>query len=433
MKKLFAFFAVAMMGMIVLLPQGWARDYTLRDVYREALAGSEKIELARESVSIAQTGRGKALSLLIPRLTAFGTYNHYSEQKYTDGGMLIQPHQSGNWGVSADQSFSLSAREIDALKIAGHSVVKSQYEFEAVRSDFVLAVASAFFDVLKTKKALEIAAANMERLTHYRQSVHKRVQVGELTRTALLRAEGELSGARADFLRATNALHLSRAALVRLTGIEESFRLVDEDVAPDLACDLKRMRDEALLSRADLKSYDLQTQIAERQVMYARGSFWPSLGLFAAYNRADQKDPTPSLNRESLVAGVSMTFPFFEGGLRWAELKEAKARERQARLMYQDFRKTVDIELQRSCLELETQKGALTFLADQETFARDNYNAVLRQFENGLATSLDVMDANSLLLTAEKNLSEAQYNYRLAGLGVRRAAGTLLDYVGVGE
>ncbi len=143
---------------------------------------------------------------------------------------MIQPEESGTWGVRADQSFSLSARELDALKIAGQSITKSEFDLDAAKSDFVLAVASSYYDVLKAKKALEIAAANVERLTQYRNSAEKRVKVGELTKTALLRADGELSGARADYLRATNALKLTRAALIRITGIEETFRLKDEKI-----------------------------------------------------------------------------------------------------------------------------------------------------------------------------------------------------------
>ena len=62
------------------------------------------------------------------------------------------------------------------------------------------------------------------------------------------------------------------------------------------------------------------------------------------------------------------------------------------------------------------RRELLKFLEDQLAFARDNYKAVLRQFENGLAVSLDVMDANSLLLSSEKNVAEALYNYQLAYL-----------------
>ena len=178
----------------------------------------------------------------------------------------------------------------------------------------------------------------------------------------------------------------------------------------------------------------MQIYMAEEQIKYAQGAFWPYVGLFAIYTGSDQypasgSSSSQTLNRESILAGVSLTFPFFEGGLRMAELREAKAKERQAKLAYDDFKKNVDVELQSAYLDLQTQQGTLKFLEDQLTFAEDNYNAVIRQFDNGLALSLDVMDANSLLLSAEKNVNEALYNYQLANLKLKRTSGMLLQFV----
>jgi outer membrane protein len=224
-------------------------------------------------------------------------------------------------------------------------------------------------------------------------------------------------------------LKLARAALVRMTGIEDNFRLKAENIQFADVDPFEKLRQTAMNARTDLKSYDMQTQVAGRQVKYARGAFWPYVGLFAIYNGADQNPATATLNRESVLAGVSVNFPFFEGGLRVAELNEARAKERQTRLAYDDLKKNVDIEVHGAWLDLETQKGTLKFLEDQLVFAHDNYNAVLRQYQNGLATSLDVMDANSLLLSSERNTAEALYNYQLAHLKVRKASGTLLEFV----
>ncbi len=433
MKKvsscLMILFAVVLMSTSV----GLTQEYALKDLYQQALQNSEKIKYAQENLYIAQMGKNKAWAVLMPRVTAFGTYSHFTENKYgappAYSTVLIQPNESGTWGVRADQAFSLSARELDALKFAGQSITKSEFDLDAAKSDFVLAVASSYYDVLKAKKALEIAAANVERLTQYRHFAEKRVKVGEATKTALLRADGELSGARADYLRATNALKLARVALIRITGIEDTFRVKDEEIPSSEFNQFEKLRETALTARTDLKSYDMQTQMAEQQVKYARGAFWPNVGLFAIYNGADQYPMVGTFNRENVLAGVSLTFPFFEGGLRIAELNEAKAKERQARLAYEDFRKNITIELEGAYLDLETQKGALKFLQDQLVFAQDNYNAVLRQYENGLATSLDVMDANALLLSSEKNLAEALYGYQFANLKVRRSSGTLLKFV----
>ena len=410
-----------------------AQEYTLSDLYQQAIKNSEKMKMSQENLNIAQYGKDKAWAVLIPRVTAFGTYNRFSESKYGSppaySSVLIQPLESGNWGVRADQSFSLSVRELTALKVAGQTITKSEFDLDATKADFVLIVASAYYDVMKAKKALEIAAANMERLTQYRNSVEKRVKVGELTKTALLRSEGELSGARADYLRATNAFQLARFALVRITGIEDEFRLKETPLPEQDDIPLANLRSIAFDKRADLKSYDMQTKMAEGYVSYALGAFWPSLSVFAIYNGADQSPTGSTLNRETLVAGASLLFPFFEGGLRVAEYREAKAKERQAKLAYADFKKSVDIELQGSYLDLQTQQGALQFSEDQLIFAQDNYGGVVRQFDNGLATNLDVMDANSLLLSAEKNVAEAYYNYQLAYLRVKRSNGTLLQFV----
>ena len=435
MKKILSCGIIALVSVCMFISESVAREYALSDVYQEALKNSEKIKMAQENLYIAQVGKDKGWAVLMPRVTAFGAYNQFSESKYSDppGNVLIQPNESSNWGVRVDESFSVSVRELNALKYAGQAITKNEYDLDATKSDFILAATSAYYDVMKAKKSLDIAADNMERLTQYRNSVEKRVKVGDLTKTSLLRADGELSGARADYLKATNALKLYHTVLVRITGIEDDFSL--KETLPPVEDDksMENLRSIAFDSRTDLKSYDMQIKMAEEQVKYARGAFWPYLNLFAIYNGTDQSPAGPTLNRESILAGVALNFPFFEGGLRIAELNEAKARERQAKLSYDDFKKNVDIELQAAYLDLQTQRGTIKFLEDQLAYARDNYKAVLRQFENGLAVSLDVMDANSLLLSAEKNVVEASYNYQLAYLKIKRSNGTLLQYVTAGK
>ena len=98
-------------------------------------------------------------------------------------------------------------------------------------------------------------------------------------------------------------------------------------------------------------------------------------------------------------------------------------------LLYEDYKKSIGVKSQSAYLDLVTQKGILKYLEDQVVYARDNYNAVSKQFEFGLAQSLDVMDANTLLVTAERNLAEAVYDYQLAILKMKKATGTLLKIV----
>jgi outer membrane protein len=185
----------------------------------------------------------------------------------------------------------------------------------------------------------------------------------------------------------------------------------------------------AFSGRADLKSLEIQKKMAEEQVKYAKGAFWPTLSASGVYTSSDQSPETQTLVRDSTYGMLSLNFPFFEGGLRRADVREARARERQSALAYEDFKKSVGIEVASAYLDIVTQKGTLKYLEDQVVYARDNFNAVAKQFEFGLAQSLDVMDANTLLVTAERNLSEAVYNYQVAILKMKKATGTLLKAV----
>ena len=416
-----------------------AAEYSLEDLYRIALGTSEQIKAAKENLAIASLGKDKARALLIPKLTAFGTYTQFTESKYSDPtnigfgivfpGSLIQPDQMASWGARLDQTFSTSARELLAYRMAGEYITKSIRDLDAVREEYLFAVATAYFEALRAKKNLEIADANLERLTTYRSAAEKRLKVGEVTKTVLLRADAELSGARSDRLRAANGVELAMAVLARLAGIEESFVLREEKPSEVEIPSLSLLQGRAFAERSDLQSLEIAKTVAGEQVRFTRGAFWPNLSIFGVYSRSDEHPLASPYNRETIYGGASLNFPFFEGGLRLAEVKEARARERQAGYLYDDLKKSIGIEVESTYLDVLTQKGTLKFLDDELVFARDNYRAVVRQFELGLASSIDVMDANTLLVSAERKVAGAYYNYQLSRLRLQKAAGAFLKGV----
>jgi len=257
----------------------------------------------------------------------------------------------------------------------------------------------------------------------------KRLWIGEVTRTVLLRANAELSGALSEQTAAGNLLALAMAQLKRVTGLEGEVRLKDDPPSRVEWPELSTFQTTALSERSDLKGLDIQKKQAAEQVRYAKGANWPSLSLSGVYSGLDQAPQSSTMNRESIYAGVALNFPIFEGGLRSAEIKEARSKEKQSGYLYDDLKKTIEIEVQSAYLELMTLNATLKFLEDQLVFARENYQAVVRQFEFGLVNSMDVVDANTLLVSAERKLSDAGYNYQMAVMRVEKATGVLFKEI----
>jgi outer membrane protein len=419
-----------------------AEEYSLADLYRVALQTAEKIKISEENITIAEAGKGKALSYLLPKLTTFAGFTNYTESKYSNPttitlpggnlvfpGSLIQPDKAWGWGLRLDENLSLGGREFTSFKMSKENLEKSRLDTYAIQEDYLLAVAFGYYNVLKARKNLDIADANVERLSTYRTAADKRLRVGEVTKTVLLRAEAELSRALADRMTAGNSLVLAMAQLKRVVGLKDGVQLKEEAPASKDIPPVNTYQAVALSERSDLKGLEIQKKQAEDQVRYAKGAYWPTLSVSGVYSRMDQSPQAGTLNQESIYAGVALNFPIFEGGLRQAEVKEARSKEKQSGLLYDDLKKTIEIDVQSAYLDLMTQQSTLKFMEDQLVFAKDNYQAIARQFEFGLANSLDVMDANTLLVSAERKVSDAGYNYQMAVMRMKRATGVLLKEV----
>ncbi len=407
-----------------------AAEYTLEDLYRIGMQKSEKVKISGENVDIADSNKYKSLSALLPRATAFGTYTNYTDQKNAASGALTQPDSQSVWGARIDENLSLSGREFKSYSISQDGVEKSRFDNRSFQEEYLLSLSLSYFEFLKARKGLEIADSNVERLTKYRDAARTRLKAGEITKTTVLRAEGELSGALSDQIKARNAYESARVFLARLVGIERDFQIREVPVTEKDVADLESLKDKALKTRPDVKSSELQVRISEKQIDVTRGSYWPSVNVAGVYTNTEQFPETSSYNKESIYGAVTLNFPLFEGGLRRAEVRESEAKWRQSEFQYRDFVKSVNVEVENTWLDLIAQKGIYKSAQDQLAYAEDNIRAVAKQFEFGLASSLDVIDANNLLISAQKLMADATYNYQFFILRLQRVTGVpLMSYV----
>lgn len=410
--------------------------YTLDDLYVKALENSETIKLSEEDLYIAKKTKDKAIAVIFPRLTAFGQYTRFSEEVTQTVEIMpnvppmetsLQPEWRTAWGLRLDKSFTLNGRELIAYGIAKDRIEMSEYDLNTVKEEYLLSVAAAYYDVLRAEKAKEIALANVKRLEKHKQAVDSRLKIEEVTKTALYRVQAELSGSRTDLIKAENNLKFARAVLGRIVGLTDNFTLEAPDVQAQYSVeyDLESLKQEALVRRADLKSAEMRQQIAEDEVKFARSDYWPRVTLEAVYQNMDS-EPESEYDESRWIA-ARIDFTIFDGGLRRAEVSEAKAKKRKADLAMKNLEKDISIAVEKAYLDLIALNSALKSLDDQLQYSSSNFNAVSKQFKFGLSDSVDVMDANTLLVTSESEFSDAHYRSQLSELRLERAKGTFLD------
>ena len=402
--------------------------YSLDELYTLALKEAERIQLAKEDLYLAKLNNRKARSVLIPRFSAFGSYRHYDEEKRMED-VTLQPEWNSAYGLRLDQSFTLNGRELTAYQISKDLIEKETLDLAAVQEDLLIQTAAAYYDVLNAEKGLEIANANVTRLNTQRDSIAVRLELETVTRPDLLRVEAERSQALTGQIQAQNAILLAKARLAAICGLEGDFQLEETDIEAEFLPDpvLAEITADAMDQRTDIQALALEKNIADKTVKYTKGELWPSLAVEGVWANNDADPTSAAPVDETVYGGVSLNFTLFDGGLRKANILESETRSRQAQLALNAAKKQVVVDANQAYLTYMASKSTLKALGDELQFAKENFEAVNTQFEYGLANSVDVIDANTLLVTAEQQLTEAVFRSRLALLQIDRVRGRLLD------
>lgn len=405
------------------------KSYTLSDLCVIALEASEYVRLFKEDVRIALKDKKRALSTIHPSISVFAEYTNLNETTQ------MFP-QTQTYGAQASYTFTLNGRELTALKIASQNIESDEFNLEHIKEDYVLQVAVSYYEILKALKLREIIQADINRLTKHKAFVQSRFDVGEVIKTDLLRASAQLHGASSNLVKADNLLKYKQAVIKSLVPLPEGFNIVESDIPAKqkIKYSLDIVKNEAVSNRPDLLAIKKKWAASSNMAKWYRGAYFPAVSIQGQYFNTSsewEKEKPESLDADGFSVTGNIIFSLYDGGLKSAELSQAKAKEKKAKLNIELKKKEVLLEVESAWLELNTQISILKSLEEQLNFSKENFRAITEQFKIGLSNSIDVMDANTLLVRAERELSDAKYQYKISELRLQRAKGSLLDTLGI--
>jgi outer membrane protein TolC len=120
---------------------------------------------------------------------------------------------------------------------------------------------------------------------------------------------------------------------------------------------------------------------------------------------------------------VDLTWAIYDGGLREARRRQARAQLAGARAAEEAQRLAVVQEVQDGARDLAVAGERLRLAETQRTLAADAAESARRSFEAGVASNLDVMDANDRLYQADVGLADARARVAQAAIALDHARG----------
>jgi len=340
------------------------------------------------------------------------------------------PNIPGNYRTRAALTLPVwtGGRVEGAIEAAGLAREAASRDVDAGRADLVLETTAAYWGLVTARQAervLREAVASYE--GHFRDS-RNRLDSGLAARDEVLAVQVEKDRAELTRLRAFNAAEIASADLTRLTGVPLGARI--EAVDPLAGGEPGQEAPEALATAALAGRPEvaaLRSRIAslESSARVAQAATRPQLGLTAAYDFARPNTRILPLADEwkgtwSLGVGLSLSL---DGGRTTAAVAQVRAQAEAVRYQLQEVERGVRLEVTSRLLDLKAAREALGVADRNLEAATENLRVSQDRFTEGVIPSSERLDAETNLLRAGLDRTEAAAQWRLALARLDRAVG----------
>ena len=214
-----------------------------------------------------------------------------------------------------------------------------------------------------------------------------------------------------------------KLALARALGLPlgQRFRLTD----PMPLAIFAPLTPEAAVAQAwgerpDLKAAQARVEAAEAQRLSAKGEGLPAITVNGDYGVIGND---PSSARATFTLGAALRVPLFEGGRVQGKVREAEARLREESARLEDLRAGIYYEVQNAFLGLRSAEERVRVAERALVLGQDQLRQAQDRFAAGVASNIDVIQAQEALATATESHIASLFAHNLAKVSLARALG----------
>ncbi|MGF6731499.1 protease secretion system outer membrane protein [Paraburkholderia youngii] len=354
--------------------------------------------------------------------TPYGDYStHQVYSAYSEGVSLRQPLISFE-GIAR-------YRYGKAIALAGDAT------FDDSRQDLLVRVLTAYTDTVFAEDQLSLALAQKSAFDEQYAGNQAMFKNGEGTRTDILETKSKAALAEADVADARDSLDNAAHALEALTGLPASLDVagldrLKDDFQPVLPEPLSfdHWHDIALENNAQLIAGRHSVEAAQQKMKIVQAGFYPRVDLVASVGQ-NQSTQTNAIGTRYLTksVGVEVTIPLYSGGLVRASTQQEQANYERAQFELQDKTDKVLLDLRKQYNQCVSSMTRIDSLKSAVESAMLQIVATRKSVQAGVRTNADVLTATQQLYSAKRDLAHARYQFLLAELQLKHAAGILTE------
>jgi outer membrane protein TolC len=408
---------------------------SIGDAIARALEHNLGVLTAEAGIDQARGSRWRALSELLPNLNGRIAETRQQINLKAFGFPLpagfpaiVGPFNVFDARVYLSQSV-FDVRSINDVRSETHNVAAARFSYKSARDFVVLVTANMYLQALAASARADSARAQLQTAEAlFTQAVDMK-QSGLVPGIDVLRAQVQLSTEQQRATATTNDFEKAKLDLSRVIGLPvgQPVTLTDQlPYAPVPEITLDTALDSAYKTRPDYQAALERVRAAETSRAAIAGEALPSVHVNADYGDLGLSIGD-SHGTFSIVGALNV--PIFQGGRTHGRLLEADAELRNRRAEAEDLKagiyydvRTAFLDLQASAEQLDVATKARDLAAAQLTQARDRFGA-------GVASNLEVTQAQEAVALANEQYIGGIYSYNVAKALLARALGVAEEAV----
>ncbi|WP_061932585.1 TolC family outer membrane protein [Aureimonas sp. AU22] len=412
---------------------------TLREALAKAYANSQSLNAARAQLRATDENVPQARAGLRPVIR--GVVNTQASRSRTTFGDNLPKERNRTGaitgGIQINQTLFDGFQTPNNVNAAQAQVRAAQKNLDNTVQDTLLDTVTVFMNVRRDREVAAFRRQSLAFLNEQVRAAQARFDVGEGTRTDVAQAQAQQALATALLNTALSQVASSEAQYLDVVGDPpgnlEAGTPPNRNAIPSSVAQAVSVSQE---QHPAIQATKFAVDAASFQVKSAEGAALPTLSLTGqvenSYALSDQ-DPNnlPGVdvltqNQVSGTVGAQLSVPIYEGGLISSRVRQAKETLSQRRIEVDNIRDQVRSAVASAWAQRQAAEANVQGYRAQVSAAQLALNGVVEERNVGQRTTLDVLNAQSDVITAQILLAGAQRDTIVAAYTLSSAVGSLL-------
>lgn len=329
-------------------------------------------------------------------------------------------------GVQIEQPLYMGGKIRAAYKMSVLGKEMAQVNETLTATEVILKTDQAYAGVIKAGEMRKVAITYHALLTELMKNVQSAHKHGLKPQNDVLKVQVKLNEGELNVRKAENALRLATMNLCHLIGKPLTTEIRVSDKLPEVEDGLN-LQSSDISSRPEYAILNKQVAIAKQQVRLNRSELLPQVGIKGSYNYVhglEINDET-LFDKGAFSVFLNVSIPIYHFGERSNKVRAAKAKLEQTRLQQENLNEQMLLELTQAANNLDEARLESELAERSLTQAEENMRISKSQYEVGLETLSDHLEAQTLWQQAYETKVDASFQLYLNYIAYLKAAGQL--------